>query len=85
MRDNIAFLVGNGFNRLLAGLVDDVKVSKRLQEVSVLYNRFSEMFKDIMERYNLNSQEEAIELFYNALSIIQTTINSSLTPKNKAW
>jgi len=81
MRNNIAFLVGNGFNRLLANVIGDIEVSRRLQEISVLYNRFSEMFKDIMEKYNLKSQEEAIELFYDALGIIQTTIDGSLTPK----
>ena len=81
MREGISFLVGNGFNKLLANLVSEETISKRLEEISVLYNKFSKLFDEIMEEYNLKTKEEAIELFYNALAVVNLVITNSLTPK----
>lgn len=84
MQGGVSILVGNGFNRLLANMIPSGSISERLNEIAVLYNRFSELFEEIKNEYGLKSEEEAIELFYNALTVVNLVINNSLTPR-ESW
>jgi len=84
MEKGVSILIGNGFNRLLANLISLDSISERLSEIAVLYNRFSELFEEIRNEYSLRSEEEAIELFYNALAIVNLVVNNSLTPR-ESW
>jgi hypothetical protein len=81
MRGGVSILVGNGFNKLLANMISSDSISNRLNEIAVLYNKFSELFEEIKNEYSLRSEEEAIELFYNALTIVNLVINNSLNPQ----